>query len=100
LGLPLVEARGRLDGRALRRLAGTLVRLLRESPRVIVLDVRQAGEAATAVPLLANLLQPQLQDACSQLWFVGPLDAAANGSLQLFPDLDSVLWKLAEIGER
>src|SRR5438067_386784 len=32
LGLPLVEAKGRLDGRALRRLAGTLVRLLEESP--------------------------------------------------------------------
>jgi transcriptional regulator MraZ len=97
LGLPLVEARGRLDGRALRRLATALSRLLEESPRVVVLDVRQSGEATTAVPLLANLMQPLLQNARSQLWVVGALGPSSNGSLQVFSDLESVLWKLAEL---
>jgi MraZ protein len=100
LGMPLVEARGRLDGRALRRLAGTLVRILEEAPRVIVLDVRQSGEASTAVPLLTNLLQPQLQEARSQLWVVGPLGPAANGNVRQFDDLESVLWRLGELTER
>ena len=54
-------------------------------------------EAATAVPLLANLLQPQLQEARSQLWVVGPLGAAANGNVRHFADLEGVLWRLAEI---
>jgi len=107
LGMPLVEARGRLDGRAMRRLAGTLVRLLPDearraagpedaaTPPVILLDVRQAGEAHAAVPVLASLLQPHLDAAGVQLWVVAATTQTIGGAVRLFPDLDSVLWQLS-----
>jgi MraZ protein len=103
MGMPLVEARGRLDGRALRRLASTILRLLREpangrAPRLLVLDVRQAGEAQAAVPLLANLVHPHLLEASAELWVVGPLPEPASGPVHVSPDFESLLWQMAEMG--
>jgi MraZ protein len=100
LGLPLIEARGRLDGRAVRRLAGTLLELLREAPPVVVLDIRHTGESGTAVPLLASLLQSPLQEARCQLWLVGTIVLPPDTSARIFADFDPVLWALAELKER
>jgi MraZ protein len=109
-GMPLIEAHGRLDGRAMRRLAATILRQLRSlsvadgadrppgRPPAILLDVRQAGEAHTAVPVLANLLQPALNEARIQLWVVAPFEVDANAATRCFRDFESVLWRLSELG--
>src|SRR5262249_25328382 len=95
LGLPFIEARGRLDGRAMRRLASTILRLLRGArsaspehgaPPVIVLDAREPGEPHTPLPLLASLLQSPLHEARIQLWIVADLHLLVDGAARLFTD--------------
>src|SRR3954463_6018647 len=52
MGLPVVQCRGRMHGRAVRRLSGSILKLLDERPPVVVLDVRETGETGPAMGLV------------------------------------------------
>ncbi len=98
MGIPLVEARGRLDGRAVRALASTLLEALERRPAVLLLDLRYAGETDGAVPVLANVLQSRLQDMGAELWLVGVPNGAAGAVVRAFADFEAALWALSEAG--
>ncbi|MBI3909901.1 MAG: hypothetical protein HY320_03095 [Armatimonadetes bacterium] len=97
LGLLLVECRGRFDGRAVRRLAITVLRLLAEKPPVLIIDARHTGGTQAALSLITSILQPRLEENSTELWIVGNVQTTSEHSTVILPDLDAVLWRLAAL---
>jgi MraZ protein len=100
LGLPVVRCRGRMHGRAVRRLAGTVLKLVEERPPVIVLDVRDAGESLPAMGLVYALTRQQRIDNKVPLWVVSELELPIDDGVYPFKDLEDVFWKLEELRPR
>lgn len=95
LGMLLVECRGRFDAGAIPVLAETIASVLAERPPVLILDVRDTGETTAGVQLLLALLQRRLEESGTRLLLVAADPHLASEGVSLFPDLDSVLWRLA-----
>jgi len=95
LGVLLVECRGRFDAGAIPALAETIAGVLAERPSALILDVRETGETATGVQLLLALLRRRLDESGTRLLLVAADPELASDGISLFPDLDSVLWRLA-----
>ena len=97
MGLPLVECRGRMHGRAVRRLAATVLKLLEEQPPIIVLDVRDTGETAPAMGLVHTLTRQQRLDLKVPIWVVCESELPPDDGVTRFPNLEDVFWKLEKI---
>ena len=97
MGLALVEARGRLDGRAVRRLGATVLRLLKQDPPVVILDARETGETEPALPQLMSLLRGQLEATGVPLLIVAQVAPETVQPAVVFPDIESVLWQMERI---
>jgi MraZ protein len=100
MGLPLVKCRGRMHGRAVRRLAGTVLKLLEERPPVIVLDVRDTGETEPALGLVYTLTRPQRLEHRVPVWVVSESEVPSDQGVTHFPNLEDVLWQLEELRPR
>jgi len=100
MGLPVIECRGRMHGRAVRRLAGTLLKLLEERPPVIVLDVRDTGETQPAIGLVHALTRPQRLEQNVPIWVVSETELPADDGVIFFPNLEDVLWRLEDLRPR
>jgi MraZ protein len=100
LGLPVVQCRGRMHGRAVRRLAGTVLKLLEEQPPVIVLDVRETGETHPAMGLVYTLTRPQRMELKIPLWIVAESELPPDTGISFFKDLEEVFWHLEELRPR
>jgi MraZ protein len=100
MGLPVIECRGRMHGRAVRRLAGTLLKLLEERPPVIVLDVRDTGETQPAIGLVHALTRPQRLEQQVPIWVVSETELPEDDGVTFFPNLEDVLWRLEDLRPR
>jgi MraZ protein len=100
MGLPVVKCRGRMHGRAVRRLASTLLKLIEERPPVIVVDVRDAGETGPALGLVYTLTRPQRLEHKVPLWVVTETEQPPDEGVTAFPNLEEVLWQLEEFRPR
>lgn len=100
MGLPVVRCRGRMHGRAVRRLAGTVLKLLEEQPPLIVLDIRDTGETQPAMGLITSLTRAQRLEQRVPLWVVSEGELPADEGVSFFRNLEDVFWKLEEIRPR
>lgn len=100
LGLPVVHCMGRMDGRAVRRLAATVLKLLQERPPVLVLDLRETGETAAGISLVHQLTRQPRADLSIPLWVVSEVELPVEDSVRSFPDLEQMFWKLEEFRPR
>lgn len=100
MGLPVIECRGRMHGRAVRNLARTLLKLLEERPPVIVLDVRDTGETQPAIGLVHALTRPQRLEHKVPIWVVSEAELPADEGVTFFPNLEDVLWRLEDLRPR
>jgi MraZ protein len=100
MGLPLIECRGRMHGRAVNRLAHTMLKLLEERPPVIVLDVRDTGETQPAIGLVHALTRPQRMSLKVPIWVVSEAELPADDGVAFFPNLEDVLWRLEDLRPR
>ncbi len=100
MGLPVVQCRGRMHGRAVRRLTSTILKLLDERPPLVVLDVRDTGETHPAMGLVHALTRPQRIEHKIPLWVIAEADLPAEEGVTYFHDLEDVFWKLEELRPR
>jgi len=100
MGLPVIQCRGRIHGRAARRLAATLLKLLEQQPPVIVLDVRETGETAAALALAHSLTRQQRIAQRTPLWVVTETEFPQDEGIEYFKDLEEVLWRLEDLRPR
>jgi DNA-binding transcriptional regulator/RsmH inhibitor MraZ len=100
LGLPVVKCRGRMHGRAVRRLAGTLAKLMEETPPLVVLDVRETGETQAAMDTLHSLTRANRIEQKIPLWVVAETELPADAGVTFFKDLEEVFWRLEELQPR
>lgn len=100
LGLPVVKCSGRMHGKAVRRLTGTVLKLIEEQPPVIVLDVRDTGETQTAIGLVQTLTRPHRIDQKIPLWVISQDELPEDEGISFFHDLEDVFWKLEELRPR
>lgn len=97
MGLPVVQCRGRMQGKAVRRLANTVLKLMDERPPVIVLDVRDTGETEPAIGLVQTLTRSQRIEHNIPLWLIGEAELPADDSVTQFRNLEDVFWRLEEL---
>jgi hypothetical protein len=100
MGLPVVRCKGRLHARAVRRLAGTILKLVEEQPPVIVLDVRDTGETLPALGQLQNLTRSQRLDHIVPLWIVGHEEFRGDDGMRFYRSLEDVFWALDSLQPR
>jgi MraZ protein len=100
MGLPVVQCRGRMHGRAVRRLASTVLKLILERPPVIVLDVRDTGETQMAMQGALSLTRLQRADHNVPLWVVSETELPGDEWTTYFPNLEEVLWRLEDLRPR
>jgi MraZ protein len=100
MGLPLLECRGRMHGRAVRRLASTLDKLFSQDPPVVILDVRETGDTEPALALVQALTRQQREERLIPLWVVSEEPLPPDSGVFHFNDLEEVLWKLEELRPR
>lgn len=97
MGLPVIQCRGRMHGRAVRRLAATVLQLLEERPPVIVLDVRDTGETEPAIGLVETLTRTQRLERKVPLWVVSDNEIPQDDGISRFANLEDVFWQLEEL---
>lgn len=97
MGLPVVRCQGRMHGRAVRRLVSTLLSLIDETPPLVVLDVREAGETEAAFSQIAQMTRTQRIARQVPLWVVSDGEFAADEGISFFRNLEDVFWKLEEV---
>ncbi|MCC2671232.1 MAG: mraZ, partial [Armatimonadetes bacterium] len=84
LGLPVVQCSGRMHGRAVRRLAHTVLKLIEDHPPVIVLDVRNTGETQPAMGLVHTLTRPQRLEQKILVWVVSEAELPSDEGITMF----------------
>jgi len=100
LGIGLIECQGRMGGRAIRRLATAILKLVEAEAPVIVLDLRKTGETQTGLSLVMNLVRGQLASRRLPLWVVAHGRGLAEEGVEVFADLEKVLWRLGNLKPR
>ena len=100
MGLPVVWCRGKMQGRAIRRLADTVLKLVEERPPVIVLDVRDTGETQPALGLVSSLTRTQRLESRVPVWVVSEVDLPGDDGITQFRGLEDVFWRLEELRPR
>lgn len=100
MGLPVVQCSGRMHGRAVRRLAATILKLIQERPPVIVVDVRDTGETQPAMGLVHTLTRPHRLEHQVPIWVVSETELPADDGVTFFPNLEDVLWRLEDLRPR
>ena len=94
LGIGLIECRGRMHGRAVRRLAASVLKLVEEKVPVIILDVRNTGETQAALSLVLNMVRVPLLQSRVPLWIVGPVRFPDEDAVEVLADLEEAVWRL------
>jgi MraZ protein len=97
LGVPLIESRGRMDSRAVRKLVNTLAKVLDEQPPRVVIDVRDTGDTGPAMGLLHTLTRAERIDQKVPLWIVADTQLPQDDGTTFFTDLEEVVWRLEEL---
>jgi len=100
MGLPVVSCRGRMHGKAVRRLVSTVLKLMEEAPPLIVLDVRDTGETVPAMGVVHTLTRAQRFEQSIPLWVVSDGELPADQGITFFHDVEEVFWKLEELRPR
>lgn len=100
LGLPVVCCTGRMDGRAVRRLVSSILKLIDDRPPVVVLDLRDAGEAQTAMGLVHALTRAARFEHRVPLWMISDEELPVDDGVKVFRDLEEVFWRLEELHPR
>jgi MraZ protein len=99
MGLPVIRCQGRLHGRAVRRLAGTILKLVEDKPTppVVVLDVRDTGETQPAMALVNTLTASARARHEVPLWVVSESELPTDDGVTFFRNLEDVFWKLEDL---
>ena len=97
LGLPVIRCSGRMHGKAVRRLAHTVLKLIEDRPPVIVLDVRNTGETQPAMGLVHTLTRPQRLEQKVPVWVVSEAELPSDEGVTLFNNLEDVVWRLEDL---
>jgi len=97
MGLPVLQCRGRMRGRAVRRLVSTLLKLVDEEPPLIVLDVRETGETQPAMGLVNALTRPLRLEHRVPVWVISGVELPSDTGVTMFRELEEVFWRLEEM---
>ncbi|MFN3651054.1 MAG: division/cell wall cluster transcriptional repressor MraZ [Armatimonadota bacterium] len=97
LGLPVIQCRGRMHGKGVRRLLSTIMKLMEDQPPLIVLDVRETGETLPAMGLVQTLSRPQRVEKMIPLWVVADVELPSDDGVFYFRDLEDVFLRLEEL---
>lgn len=100
LGLPVIQCRGRMHGKAVRRLAATVLRVLDERPPLLILDVRDTGETGPALGLVHTLTRAQRLEQRVPMWVVSETNLPPDEGVSFFRDLEEMFWRLEELRPR
>jgi MraZ protein len=100
MGLPVVQCSGRMHGPAVRRLVGTVLKLIEEQPPLIVLDVRDTGETEPALGLVHALTRPQRVEQKVPVWVVSEAQLPSDDGVSYFSSLEDVFLRLEELRPR
>lgn len=100
VGLPVLKCRGRMHGRAVRRLVSTILKLLEENPPVLVLDVRDTGETSAAMGLIQTMTRPQRLEQNVPLWVIADEPLPPDEGVTTFQEVEDLFWRLEEIRPR
>lgn len=96
--LPVVKSRGKMQGRAVRRLVGTILKLVEEKPLLIVLDVRETGDTLPAMGLVHALTRQQRVQHRVPLWVIAETELPPDDGVTYFHDAEEVFWRMEELG--
>jgi MraZ protein len=97
MGLPLVRCRGRMHGRAVRRLADTVKELISSQPLVVVLDLRQAGDVEAGLALVYTMTREDRVLQRCPLWVIFETELPPAEGVTRFGNIEDVLWRLQEV---
>lgn len=100
MGLPVIRCRGRMHGRAVRRLVAQVMKLIEERPPLVVLDVRDTGETQPAIGLVHALTRPQRLEHRIPLWVIADTELPPDDGVTYFQDVEEVFWRLEELRPR
>lgn len=95
-GINAIHCTGRLDAAAVRQLSAAVERAARRSTSMIVLDVRDSGEAPSALGLLFSMTAECRERAEMQLWVVADCPVPAARGVRDFRSIEQLFWSLDE----
>lgn len=98
LGVPVLRCQGRLNGAATRRLREHLLALTSPGGRVVVLDVREAGNLPTGLGLLfAETAEKRIGAGC-QYWVLAGSPVPDGDNIRIFNNIEELFWSLGKPG--
>jgi hypothetical protein len=89
-----------MNGKAVRRLVASVMKLLEDTPPLVVLDVRDTGETQPAMSLVHALTRQQRIEQQVPLWVVSETEMPEDEGVSYFRELEEVFWKLEELRPR